>query len=229
MLMEDDLATRFGGDRSKFLSHLRSQGKTVRDYRREMEERFKAGGVELPATRIDAEPAEEIHLRLIQLNRKPGESDGVLLVRANEVLRRLKGGAPFSELAVEFSQDRMRHKGGDWGWLKRTDFRPDFSEVVFSLDIGEASPPLVLPEGCFILFVEDKRIRNRNARIGTLRGVLTGAAPAISTTAPSGSLSTSAIPSSKPFFSSSMESLSDFKIDISTRSIRDLPPTRRVK
>ena len=32
------MAERFEGDRSKFLAYLRSQGKTLRDYRRDIEE-----------------------------------------------------------------------------------------------------------------------------------------------------------------------------------------------
>lgn len=171
----DELAERFEGDRSKFLAYLRSKGQTIRDYRREVEENIifqymqgqqrKSQSIVSPV-RIETYYNEnkdrfyredEVHLRLIQLNRVEGETDETLTQKANLILARMKSGEKFEDLAKEYSNDMKRSKGGDWGKLKRSDFRKEFSEVAFNLKPGEASQPLLLPEGCFILFAEDRK------------------------------------------------------------------------
>jgi peptidyl-prolyl cis-trans isomerase SurA len=50
-----------------------------------------------------------------------------------------------------------RSKGGDWGWMKRSDFKKEFSDPAFDLKKGEASAPILLPEGAFILFAEERK------------------------------------------------------------------------
>lgn len=174
--MADELTQRFAGDRSKFLEHLRSQGKTVREYRRDVEENIiyhymrnqqrQAALAESDAARAQtaampktAETDEEprVHLLLIQLARSAGETDATLQARGEQVLARFKAGAKFGELARELSNDARRERGGDWGWLKRSDFKKEFSDIAFGLNKGEVSAPVILPEGAFILFVADRK------------------------------------------------------------------------
>lgn len=173
--MADEIAERFEGDRSKFLAYLRAKGQTIRDYRREIEENIifqymqgqqrKSQSVVSPV-RIETYYNEnkdrfyredEVHLRLIQLTRTETETDATLMEQGNMIVARIKAGEKFEDLAKQFSKDLKRSKGGDWGWLKRSDFRKEFSEVAFNLKKGEASAPLLLPEGAFILFAEDRR------------------------------------------------------------------------
>ncbi len=171
----DELAERFEGDRSKFLAYLRSKGQTIRDYRRELEENIifqymqgqqrKSQSVVSPV-RIETYYNEnkdrfyredEVHLRLIQLTRTPTETDATLMEQGKMIVDRIKAGEKFEELAKQFSKDLKRSKGGDWGWLKRSDFRKEFSEVAFALKKGDASEPILLPEGAFLLYAEDRR------------------------------------------------------------------------
>ncbi len=171
----DEIAERFEGDRSKFLAFLKAKGQTQRDYRREVEENIifqymqgqqrKSQSVVSPV-RIETYYHEnkdrfyredEVHLRLIQLTRTDEETDATLMAKANTIIAELKGGKKFEDLAKEYSKDAKRSKGGDWGWLKRSDFREEFSKVAFNLGKGEASTPILLQEGCYILFAEDRR------------------------------------------------------------------------
>lgn len=173
--MADEIAERFEGDRSKFLAYLKAQGKTIRDYRRDKEEEIiyhymqgqqrKSQSIVSPV-RIETYYNEnkdrfyqedKVHLRLIQLTRNEGETDEQLLGQARQILQRLKNGEKFEELAKEYSKDARRSRGGDWGWLQRSDFRKEFSDVAFALKKGEASEPLVLPEGVFLLYAEDRK------------------------------------------------------------------------
>lgn len=166
---------QFDNDRSKFLGYLRSRGMTLRDYRKEVEEDIiyrymqsqqrKSQSIVSPV-RIETFYKENkdrfyqeasVRLRLIQFSRANGESDIELKAKATEVLNRFHDGEKFEDLAREYSQDSRRSKGGDWGWQKRTDLKKEFSEPLFALKKGECTAPIITPEGCFILYVEDRK------------------------------------------------------------------------
>jgi peptidyl-prolyl cis-trans isomerase SurA len=171
----DIMSEQFDNDRSKFLAYLRSRGTTLREFRREQEEDIiyhymqgqqrKSQSIVSPV-RIETFYKEnkdrfyeedKVHLRLIQISRNNGETDADLLAQANDILARIRGGEKFEDLAKEFSKDARRSKGGDWGWQRRSDFRKEFSDAAFGLKKGETSQPIILPEGCFLLFAEDRK------------------------------------------------------------------------
>jgi len=163
--MSNEIAVRFEGDRSSFLRHLRTDSKTIRAYRRETEAKLISGEIPLPLVSHSipvTEVEEEVHLRLIQLTRAPAEDDASLLARATLLMQKLSAGESFADLAKAYSDDFRRTRGGDWGWLKRADLRDPFNAIAFQLKAGEASPPILLPEACFILFVEDRRPHHGN-------------------------------------------------------------------
>jgi peptidyl-prolyl cis-trans isomerase SurA len=171
----DDLAERFEGDRSKFLAYLRSQGKTMREFRKDKEEEIiysymrsqqkKSQSVVSPV-RIETYYNEnkdrfyredEIHLRIIQLARNDETStDAALMEKARQVLARFKAGEKFEDLAKEYSST-ARSKGGDWGWIQRSNLKAEFSEPAFKLQKGEVSEPILLPDACYLVFAEDRR------------------------------------------------------------------------
>ncbi len=171
----DEIAERFEGDRSKYLAYLKAQGKTKQEYRRLKEEEIiyhymqgqqKRSQSLVSPVRIETFYTEnkdrfyredEVHLRMIQFTRTEETNDESLKAAANLVLTRFKNGEKFEELAKELSQGSNRSKGGDWGWMQRSSFKPEFSEAAFNLKKGEVSTPILLPEGCYILFAEDRR------------------------------------------------------------------------
>ena len=171
----EELTDQFDNDRSKFLAYLRARGTTMRDYRKETEEdiiynymmhqQHKSQSIVSPV-RIEQYYKENkdrfyqddsVHLRLIQLTRTPGETDGALKGQADSILLRLRSGEKFEDLAKEYSSDSRHAKGGDWGWMKRSDLKPEFSEPLFAVKKGECSEPVVLPEGCFLLYADDRK------------------------------------------------------------------------
>jgi peptidyl-prolyl cis-trans isomerase SurA len=171
----DRISEQFDNDRAKFLAYLHSQGKTIREYRRDVEEDIiysymrgqqKKSETVISPVRIETFYNEnkdkffqedQVHLRLIQLTRGENQSDEQLRQQANLILARFKAGEKFEDLAKEYSRDARRSKGGDWGWLKRSDFRQEFSEKAFQLKKNEVSDPVILPEGAFLLFAEDRK------------------------------------------------------------------------
>lgn len=168
-------AEQFDGDRSKFLAYLRSRGMTVREYRREIEEDIIYGWMRqqqrksqslVSPVRIETYYNEnkdrfyqedEVHMRLIQFSRLNGESDAELRAKAEGVLSRMRSGEKFEDIAREVSQDSRRTRGGDWGWYKRSDLKKEFSDPMFELKPSEVTEPLLMPEGCFLLYVEDRK------------------------------------------------------------------------
>jgi len=171
----DQLSDQFDNDRSKFLAYLRARGTTMRDYRKEVEEDIiynymmhqqrKSQTIVSPV-RIEQYYKENkdrfyqddsVHLRLIQLTRGTSETDGGLRGKADSILLRLRSGERFEDLAKEYSADSRRAKGGDWGWQKRSDLKPEFSEPLFAVKKGECSEAVMTPEGCFLLYAEDRK------------------------------------------------------------------------
>ena len=169
------LNDQFDNDRSKFLAYLRARGKTINDFRKEVaedimyqyeiQEQRKSEGTVSPVkieqyykeNKDQFYQEDSIHMRLVQLTHNNGDSDDALIAKANTIITRLNSGERFGDLAKEFSDDSRRSKGGDWGWQKRTDLLPEFSEPLFALRKGQATAPIVTPNGVFILYVDDRK------------------------------------------------------------------------
>ncbi len=167
--------SQFDGDRSRFLSYLRSRGLTLREYRKEQEEDIiynymiqhqRRSQSFVSPVKVEAyykENKDRFYqedsalLRVIQFTRPNGETNAQLEGKAQTVLAKFHSGDSFAELARQYSQDTRRNKGGDWGWTKRSDLRKEFSDVLFALKKGEISQPVFTPEGCFLLYVEDRK------------------------------------------------------------------------
>lgn len=173
--LEETIITQYDNDRSKFLADLRRQGKSIRDYRKEIEEDIiynymrsqqrKSQSIVSPAkveqyykeNKDKFVQEDSVHLRLIQFNRTSKDTDATLMAKAENVLARFRAGEAFTDLAKEVSQDTRKSKGGDWGWLKKDDLKVELSEPLFALQKGEVTKPILMNEGVFLLFVEDRK------------------------------------------------------------------------
>jgi peptidyl-prolyl cis-trans isomerase SurA len=171
----ETIINQFDGDRSKYLAYLRSRGISQKDYRKEQEEDMIYGYMRQQQSKststVSPVKIEEyyrenkerffqedaVHLRLIQIARGAGDTDESLQVKATDVITQLDAGAEFGDLARKYSQDSRKGKGGDWGWQRRSDLRKEFSDVIFALEKGQHSAPLIMPEGAFILYAEDRK------------------------------------------------------------------------
>lgn len=173
--IEEQQINEFDGDRSKFLAYLRSRGLTMKDYRKEVEddlvynfmrqEQRKSQSTVSPV-KIETfynenkerfYQEDSVHLRMIQFLRHDGQTDDTLRAQTSEVLAKFKTGEKFADLAREYSQDTRRAKGGDWDWVNRSSIRKEFADVLFSLKKSECSDPIVLSDGAYLLYVEDRK------------------------------------------------------------------------
>ena len=170
VLIED-----FENDRARFLEYLNSQGKNVREFRRDLRERIivsvmrserRKSQSQISPERIEQfyndnkinfYEEEAVKLRIIMLRPLADENPDQMRQTVNRIREELRSGAPFEEVASKYSQDSRRERGGDWGWIQRPDLKDELSAVAFSLYRGEFSEPVNLGDQIFILYAEDKR------------------------------------------------------------------------
>jgi peptidyl-prolyl cis-trans isomerase D len=76
--------------------------------------------------------------------------------KALDVLKEARSGKDFGELARNYSDDPgSRDKGGDLGFFTKDRMVKPFSDVAFSMKIGEISEPIRTPFGWHIIKVEE--------------------------------------------------------------------------
>jgi peptidyl-prolyl cis-trans isomerase C len=89
---------------------------------------------------------------------RPGQkelSEAEALVKAQEIRKKLEGGADFAELARTESDDTTSGGiGGDLGFFGRNQMVPPFEEAAFAMKAGELSQPVKTPFGFHIIKID---------------------------------------------------------------------------
>jgi peptidyl-prolyl cis-trans isomerase SurA len=100
---------------------------------------------------------KQYHLRTI-LVRMPAweEEDGEPTAqdKIEEIAIRLRAGAPFEEIARQYSEDVTAETGGDIGWFSIDELTEELRETVRWMEEGEISPVLQTDQGYQILKLE---------------------------------------------------------------------------
>ncbi|MFH1947389.1 MAG: peptidylprolyl isomerase [Candidatus Magasanikbacteria bacterium] len=114
-------------------------------------------------TDADSEFTEEqVRASHILFQFDPNTSHEDTKTLAEEVLRQIKDGADFAEMAAQYGSDGTKDVGGDLGWFARGVMVPEFEDAVFALKPGELGNELV--ETTFgyhiVKVVEKKNVRN---------------------------------------------------------------------
>ncbi len=174
----DDVITKdFGGDRAQFLGYLKRNNRTVRQFRKELEEKVIVQSMRSRMQRTQAEISPEkiekyyrenkvaffqedkIFLQQILLSPYAEETADLLLQEGARIISELKKGIPFGDLAQKYSKDEMRNNDGEWGWIKRNEIRKELEDRAFELDPGEFTIPLLVDKNVFILRVKEKKVK----------------------------------------------------------------------
>ncbi len=114
----------------------------------------------------DAHPLEftvpgRIHARHILISTRTARSakeKEAMRAKAASILKRLKAGEDFAALARELSDDRgTAGRGGDLGWIGKTDVVPEFGNAAFALEAGQTSDLVESQYGYHIIRVDEKK------------------------------------------------------------------------
>jgi peptidyl-prolyl cis-trans isomerase D len=109
---------------------------------------------------------ERVHARHILLSTANKSKDEVLKiqVQAQDLLKQIKAGANFADLAKKYSADvgtpqnpGSAQKGGDLGWISRGQMLKNIEDVVFSLQPNQLSDVVTTEYGFHILQVLEKQ------------------------------------------------------------------------
>lgn len=98
-----------------------------------------------------------VHLRSLMLRFDKQNDEATARQKADDIIRLIKEGRDFGELAKLYSQGLKAEEGGDLGFVEKGQMREDFDEVIFNMKEGEVSAPLKTDAGYFIFKVEEKR------------------------------------------------------------------------
>lgn len=88
---------------------------------------------------------------------KPKLTDAEAKAKANSLKLRIQAGEKIADLAKKESDHPTAAKGGDFGWVRRSQFGPQIDNVIFALDVNQVSVPVKDRFGYFIFEVEQKR------------------------------------------------------------------------
>lgn len=76
---------------------------------------------------------------------------------AQRLVEQLRAGAPFANVAQQFSQAASAAKGGDIGWVSETQLAPQIAEAVARMDVGTISNPIRSLNGFYIMQLRSRR------------------------------------------------------------------------
>jgi peptidyl-prolyl cis-trans isomerase D len=103
---------------------------------------------------------ERVRVRhiLLKTQGKPKEEAAKLRAKAEDLLKQLKAGGDFAELAKKNSDDTASaQKGGELGWVTHGQMVPNFEKAAFSLKPGELSGIVDTEYGYHIVQAEEKQ------------------------------------------------------------------------
>ncbi len=155
--IEDEIHAGYGGDRTAFVRTLQAQGSTLERHRQQIRDRIiltwlrqKNISSELIisphkveayylARRDEFKVEDEVKLRMIVLKCSGPDAVAQTGKLAEEILKKLKDGATFAEMAAVYSEGSQRNQGGDLGWWELSRLNRSLADTAALLQAGQHS------------------------------------------------------------------------------------------
>lgn len=147
---EEELMTRYGWSLDKYIK------KVIKPLL--LEQKLQKAFDEVIIDEADENSDRQIKASHILFKLDPNTSQEDTRIAANEILKQIKDGADFGEMAAQYGTDGTKDVGGDLGWFGKGVMVPEFEEAVFALVPGELRDELVETQfGYHIVKLEEER------------------------------------------------------------------------
>ncbi len=100
---------------------------------------------------------ESVHVKAIMIQFDENTTESLAKQKADDILRLIKEGRDFSDLAKQYSQGPKAAEGGDLGFVEKGEMREEFNKVIFNLRPGDVSQPIKTDTGYYIFKAEEKK------------------------------------------------------------------------
>lgn len=100
---------------------------------------------------------EELRLSEILLPVYAPDQEAQVLAEAEGLRASLRGEAEFAALARQISAAPSAAEGGDLGWIRLANLRPEFRAPLAELAKGRVAAPIRSPQGIHLVLVRDRR------------------------------------------------------------------------
>ncbi|MCC7518412.1 MAG: peptidyl-prolyl cis-trans isomerase [Verrucomicrobiae bacterium] len=119
---------------------------------------------------------EKIKLRMLYIKKSddPEEIAGARSL-AQEILLKLSTGSDFASLAAVYSEGSEKSRGGDLGFIGRSELDKELQDAAFSLKPGQISKVIETKDNLYILMVEEKisaKVTSLEEARDTIEGLL---------------------------------------------------------
>lgn len=117
------------------------------------------------AQQVKALSSERVRVQRILIRLSPGASETEkrrALRTAQEIKKKIDGGADFAAIAKDESEDpESAARGGDIGFVLRGVATPELEKAAFSLGVGETSAPILTEVGYHVIRVTERRAADK--------------------------------------------------------------------
>ncbi len=124
---------------------------------------------ELLARLKEGEGQEVVRVAEIFLGFDDADQEQEVQATAQRLEEQIRQGAPFSDVARQFSQAATASVGGDLGWLLRSELPPEVGDAVAGMQPGEMAGPIRSISGYYLVMLRDRRTGGSGAGGGETR------------------------------------------------------------
>jgi peptidyl-prolyl cis-trans isomerase SurA len=173
-ILADSIQSQFNMSPEQFYQALAQQGIGRQTYREQVRAEFTwqqyMRGRYGSRMRVSQDQVKAVQQKMADAASKPQYQVSEIYIDANSVggmqvafngaqslIDQMQQGAPFPQVARQFSASATAASGGDAGWVSPGEMPPQVDAALEQLRPGQLSPPVATDDGVYILYLRDKR------------------------------------------------------------------------